>query len=44
MTRREWPHRIGSKYCWYRKDGTQRMEGDADFKDFHMEQTNEHQT
>jgi hypothetical protein len=38
MTRREWPHRIGSLYCWYRKDGAQRMPGDADFRDFHMEQ------
>ncbi len=38
MTRREWPHRIGSPYCWYRKDGTQRMECDADFKDFQLEQ------
>lgn len=37
MTRREWPHRIGSAYCWYRKDGSQRMEGDADFKDFELE-------
>lgn len=38
MTRREWPHRIGSPYCWYRNDGTQRMPGDADFKDFQLEQ------
>lgn len=38
MTRREWPHRKGSKYCWYRKDGTQRMPGDADFNDFQLEQ------
>lgn len=32
-------HRKGSPYCWYRKDGTQRMPGDADFKDLEMEQT-----
>lgn len=38
MTRREWPHRIGSPYCWYRKNGTMRMHGDADFKDFQLEQ------
>lgn len=38
MTRREWPHRKGSPYCWYRKDGTQRHMGDADFKDFQLEQ------
>lgn len=37
MTRREWPHRIGSLYCWNRADGTQRMPGDADFKDFQLE-------
>lgn len=39
MTRRApWPHRIGSPYCWFRKDGSQRELGDADFKDFLMEQ------
>jgi hypothetical protein len=38
MTRREWPHRIGSAYCWHRKDGTLRVQGDADFKDFQLEQ------
>lgn len=27
------PHTIGSPYCWYRKDGTQRMPGDPDFQD-----------
>lgn len=26
-------HRKGSKLCWYRADGTQRMPGDADFCD-----------
>lgn len=26
-------HRKGSKACWYRKDGTQRMPGDPDFYD-----------
>lgn len=26
-------HRKGSKLCWYREDGTQRMPGDADFCD-----------
>jgi hypothetical protein len=36
--RAPWPHRIGSPYCWYRKDGTQRMPGDADFKDYQLEQ------
>lgn len=30
-------HRRGSKYCWYRKDGTQRMPGDPDFFDIEME-------
>lgn len=30
------PHRRGSKFCWYRQDGTQRMPGDADFNDRHM--------
>lgn len=30
-------HRLGSKYCWFRKDGTQRMEGDEDFADLLME-------
>jgi hypothetical protein len=33
-----WPHRIGSPYCSYRKDGTQRMPGDNDFKDLLFEQ------
>lgn len=26
-------HRRGSRFCWYRKDGSQRMPGDADFAD-----------
>lgn len=26
-------HRKGSKLCWYREDGTQRMPGDPDFCD-----------
>ncbi|WP_321967038.1 hypothetical protein [Burkholderia cepacia] len=26
-------HRRGSKYCWYRKDGTVRVPGDSDFAD-----------
>jgi hypothetical protein len=26
-------HRKGSKFCWYRADGTQRMPGDPDFND-----------
>jgi hypothetical protein len=30
-------HRKGSKYCWYRKDGTQRMPGDEDFHDLEYE-------
>jgi hypothetical protein len=36
--RAPWPHLIGSPYCWYRKDGSQRMPGDADFKDYLLEQ------
>jgi hypothetical protein len=32
-----WPHRQGSPYCYFRKDGTQRMPGDADFKDALLE-------
>jgi hypothetical protein len=45
MTHRApWPHRIGSPYCWFRKDGTQRMPGDNDFKDYQMEQNEWHQT
>ncbi len=43
MTRKDWPHRIGSKYCWFRKDGTQRFEGDKDFCDFEMESYYNHQ-
>jgi hypothetical protein len=31
-------HRKGSPYCWFRKDGTQRMEGDADYRDALQEQ------
>ncbi|WP_441227983.1 hypothetical protein AB7813_08230 [Tardiphaga sp. 20_F10_N6_6] len=30
------PHRIGSKFCWYRADGYQRLPGDVDFNDRHM--------
>src|SRR6185503_651664 len=26
-------HRRGSRYCWYRADGTDRMPGDPDFAD-----------
>lgn len=26
-------HRRGSRFCWYRADGTQRDPGDADFED-----------
>ncbi len=37
LTNRVWPHRIGSPYCWFRKDGSQRMEGDTDFKDALLE-------
>ena len=29
-------HRRGSKFCWYRADGTDRMPGDPDFNDRHM--------
>ncbi|MGN6701479.1 MAG: hypothetical protein ACTHKB_00770 [Burkholderiaceae bacterium] len=28
-----WRHRQGSKYCWHRKDGTQRLPGDSDYFD-----------
>jgi hypothetical protein len=27
------PHNRGSRFCYYRKDGTLRMPGDADFED-----------
>lgn len=27
------PHRRGSRFCWFRRNGTQRMPGDADFDD-----------
>lgn len=27
------PHRMGSRWCHYRKDGTDRLPGDPDFKD-----------
>lgn len=37
MTAKNAPHRKGSLYCWYRKDGTQRYEGDSDFKDRYLE-------
>lgn len=30
-------HRKGSPYCWFRKDGSQRVHGDPDFKDADME-------
>lgn len=37
--RAQWTiHRKGSPYCWFRKDGTQRMQGDPDFKDSLQEQ------
>lgn len=38
LTGRVFPHRKGSLYCWFRKDGTQRMPGDPDFKDALVEQ------
>lgn len=39
MTRRPpWPHRIGSPYCWHRKDGSVREPGDPDFRDYQLEQ------
>jgi len=31
-------HRKGSKYCWFRKDGTQRNPGDPDFHDLEYEE------
>ena len=43
MTRRVWPHRRGSKYCWFRKDGSQRFEGDPDFNDTQIEEFNSQQ-
>lgn len=27
------PHRRGSRFCWYRADGSMRMPGDDDFED-----------
>lgn len=38
LTRRIFPHRQGSKYCWHRVDGSQRFEGDGDFHDSQMEE------
>jgi len=38
MTRRIFPHRIGSKYCWHRADGTLRQLGDSDFHDSQIEE------
>lgn len=29
-------HRMGSFYCWFRKDGSERMLGDDDFWDRNM--------
>lgn len=29
-------HRRGSLYCWYRKDGSDRLPGDVDFADRNM--------
>ncbi len=43
LTRRVWPHRQGSKYCYFRADGTQRMEGDDDFCDSRLEEYLYHQ-
>lgn len=37
LTNRVFPHRKGSLYCWYRANGSQRMEGDVDFKDARLE-------
>jgi hypothetical protein len=31
-------HRMGSLYCWKRKDGTERFVGDEDFWDRNMSQ------
>lgn len=31
-------HRMGSLYCWKRKDGTERLPGDEDFWDRNMTQ------
>lgn len=30
-------HRMGSKHCWHRADGSDRLPGDADFIDRNME-------
>lgn len=35
------PHRRGSRFCYYRKDGTLRMPGDADFEDPNYEEIND---
>lgn len=32
------PHRKGSRFCWYRKDGTPRKPGDPDFEDPNYEE------
>jgi hypothetical protein len=37
LTGRIFPHRRGSPYCWFRKNGTQRQPGDDDFKDARLE-------
>jgi len=35
------PHRRGSKFCWYRKNGEQRMPEDPDFADRHFDEEKE---
>ncbi len=38
--RTEWQiHRKGSPWCWFRKDGSQRVEGDPDFKDARLQES-----
>lgn len=39
-TGRVFPHRKGSKWCWYRANGTARVEGDPDFRDVRLSDTN----
>ncbi|QYW02161.1 hypothetical protein CPT_Sonora_059 [Stenotrophomonas phage Sonora] len=36
------PHRRGSRFCKFRKDGTQRTLGDPDFQDQYMEWQKDH--
>ncbi len=33
LTKRIFPHRRGSLYCFFRIDGSERVEGDPDYRD-----------